>query len=81
MSKYLSINYYIRNLSKNVSKNDMLKLPKPPRTPNISECCGDGCKYCVWVTYFDQQKIYQQKLKAYEYDSRRRFFLSIEIPR
>lgn len=34
--------------------NDISATLETPRQPKIYECCGDGCKHCVWSEYFKQ---------------------------
>ena len=37
-----------------------IKNVKPPKPPSNQECCGDGCRHCVWTTYFQDLKKYQE---------------------
>jgi hypothetical protein len=43
------------------SKKDKIRIPVKPNEPSIDECCGTGCRPCV----FD---IYENKLERYEQD-------------
>ncbi len=37
-----------------------IKNVKPPKPPSNQECCGDGCRHCVWTTYFQDLKKYKE---------------------
>jgi len=40
----------------------------PPRAPDTSECCGDGCPNCVWNDYFEKYEKYQMKYRLINSD-------------
>lgn len=42
--------------------------PKPvkPEEPKPGECCGEGCRVCVWDTYQSQLDKYMDEIKSWE---------------
>lgn len=40
------------------------KILKPPKMPDASECCGNGCNDCVWLTYFEEYAAYTEFKKS-----------------
>eukprot|EP00457_Paulinella_chromatophora_P008279 gb/GEZN01008310.1/.p1 GENE.gb/GEZN01008310.1/~~gb/GEZN01008310.1/.p1 ORF type:complete len:101 (-),score=9.96 gb/GEZN01008310.1/:1141-1443(-) len=38
--------------------------PKEPVEPDPSECCGNDCPNCVWITYFDELSLFQEYQKS-----------------
>ena len=31
-----------------------------PREPHPAECCGSGCRSCVWIQYWEASNLYEQ---------------------
>jgi hypothetical protein len=46
----------------------MEKISRPikPREPDPVECCGQGCKVCVWDIYAEEFVKYEDSMKKYE---------------
>mgnify|MGYP001046254952 CR=1 FL=1 len=40
--------------------------PVEPIEPDLNECCGNGCCPCVFDTYAEEKRSWQQALKAWE---------------
>ncbi|WP_322994592.1 oxidoreductase-like domain-containing protein [Castellaniella sp.] len=42
--------------------------PRPiePIEPDLNECCGNGCTPCVYDTYADEKRAWQQAIKDWE---------------
>lgn len=40
------------------------EILKPPKMPDASECCGNGCNDCVWLTYFEEYAAYTETKKS-----------------
>jgi len=40
--------------------------PEPPREPEPWECCGNGCKPCVFDRYWDAVERYERALEAWQ---------------
>jgi len=58
--------YMIRLLPFSRSLFTQLKFPTillPPKPPDSSQCCGDGCNNCVYIEYFDKQIEFQKLIK------------------
>jgi hypothetical protein len=36
-------------------------LIEKPVEPNPNECCGNGCKDCVWESYYDKLVLYEEQ--------------------
>ena len=34
--------------------------PVRPREPHPAECCGSGCRSCVWIQYWEASNLYEQ---------------------
>lgn len=34
--------------------------PKEPRKPEDEDCCGTGCKNCVWNVYEQKMELYKE---------------------
>jgi len=53
-----------------VSKSQVLKdndpKPEEPRYPTPDECCGGGCRICVYDLYEIDLEKYEKKLKEWE---------------
>ncbi|MFV0284032.1 MAG: oxidoreductase-like domain-containing protein [Castellaniella sp.] len=47
---------------------DPLDDPRPeePVEPDLNECCGNGCEPCVFDTYAEERRVWQQAVKAWE---------------
>jgi hypothetical protein len=61
------VNKQINNLIKinNLNKiKNLTKQIKEPIAPEPYQCCGDGCKNCVWITYFEELEIYNKIKKT-----------------
>jgi hypothetical protein len=39
--------------------------PAKPREPLPEECCGQGCQVCVWDTYDQNLKVYEERQTAW----------------
>lgn len=40
--------------------------PVPPREPDLSECCGNGCEPCIFDVYAMDRQRYLADLKAWQ---------------
>ncbi|TDR82642.1 oxidoreductase-like domain-containing protein [Paludibacterium purpuratum] len=40
--------------------------PEEPVPPEDSMCCGSGCEFCVWTTYFAELAAYRQALADWQ---------------
>jgi len=40
--------------------------PEEPVEPDLNECCGNGCEPCVFDTYAEERRAWQQALKDWE---------------
>lgn len=37
-----------------------------PVEPDLNECCGNGCTPCVYDTYADERRRWQEAVKAWD---------------
>lgn len=44
--------------------------PQPPREPDPSDCCGEGCANCVFDLYETALQRYREALAHWERNSR-----------
>ena len=42
---------------------DAAGTPMRPLEPNPAECCGTGCRACVWITYWEKMNLFEAKSK------------------
>ncbi len=43
------------------------RLPRPPREPDLDECCGSGCDPCVFDLYeqrFERWRVRCEQIRA-----------------
>jgi len=40
--------------------------PEEPIEPDLNECCGNGCEPCVFDTYAEEKRAWQQAVKDWE---------------
>lgn len=40
--------------------------PEEPVEPDLNECCGNGCEPCVFDTYAEKRRAWQQAVKDWE---------------
>ncbi len=42
--------------------------PRPiePVEPDLNDCCGNGCEPCVFDTYIEEKRAWEQAVKAWE---------------
>lgn len=42
--------------------------PRPPEPiePDLNDCCGNGCEPCVFDTYIEEKRAWQEAVKAWE---------------
>ncbi|WP_454725938.1 MULTISPECIES: oxidoreductase-like domain-containing protein [Cupriavidus] len=40
--------------------------PEPPVTPDINECCGNGCEPCIFDLHAEAMARYRAELKAWQ---------------
>ena len=40
--------------------------PEEPVEPDLNECCGNGCTPCVFDTYAEERRAWQQAVKDWE---------------
>ena len=40
--------------------------PEEPIEPDLNECCGNGCEPCVFDTYAEDRRAWQQAVKEWE---------------
>ena len=40
--------------------------PEEPVEPDLNECCGNGCTPCVFDTYADERRRWQDAAKAWD---------------
>ena len=52
----------------NVSRPDPADDPRPeePIEPDLNECCGNGGEPCVFDTYAEDRRAWQQAVKDWE---------------
>ena len=41
-----------------------IKLPRPPREPDLDECCGSGCDPCVFDLYEQRLERWRARCEA-----------------
>lgn len=43
-------------------------MPRPPEPeePDINDCCGNGCIPCVFDTYIEEKRAWEQSMKEWE---------------
>jgi hypothetical protein len=41
-------------------EDKIIKLPAKPKEPQDYECCGSGCRPCVWDVYEKKKEIYDE---------------------
>ncbi|MGX5659100.1 oxidoreductase-like domain-containing protein [Castellaniella ginsengisoli] len=46
--------------------------PEEPVEPDLNECCGNGCEPCVFDTYAEERRAWQQAVKDWEERHRNR---------
>jgi hypothetical protein len=51
---------------KSESPKDPPQPPVEPRRPEESECCGRGCRHCVFDVYEQALERYQRALQAWK---------------
>lgn len=44
------------------------KDPRPaePYEPDLNDCCGNGCEPCVFDTYIEEKRRWEQAMKEWE---------------
>lgn len=40
--------------------------PEEPVEPDLNACCGNGCEPCVFDTYAEERRAWQQAVKYWE---------------
>lgn len=40
-------------------------MPQPPPTPDINDCCGNGCEPCIFDLHDQAMDQYRQDLRAW----------------
>jgi hypothetical protein len=40
--------------------------PVPPREPELDECCGSGCRVCVFDRYEQALEAYRAQLRVWQ---------------
>src|SRR3989338_8452025 len=48
-----------QNIEEKRPENTELKMPEEP-----TNCCGSGCNFCVWLTYWEDLMEYQSKVNS-----------------
>ncbi|EPR64133.1 oxidoreductase-like, amine-terminal protein [Toxoplasma gondii RUB] len=48
----------------------LLKKPVPPWKPEPEDCCGSGCKRCIFDMYYEQLEEYEEALKRWDLQQR-----------
>ncbi|MGA0583587.1 MAG: oxidoreductase-like domain-containing protein [Castellaniella sp.] len=46
--------------------------PEEPVEPDLNACCGNGCEPCVFDTYAEERRTWQQAVKDWEERHRNR---------
>lgn len=41
-----------------------VRLPPPPREPDLDECCGSGCDPCVFDLYEERLERWRERCEA-----------------
>lgn len=41
-------------------------LPPRPEEPGPEDCCQSGCEFCVWTTYLEELKEWEEKKERLE---------------
>ncbi|MER1966442.1 oxidoreductase-like domain-containing protein [Castellaniella sp. GW247-6E4] len=40
--------------------------PLEPEEPDLNDCCGNGCEPCVFDTYIEEKRAWEQAIKVWE---------------
>ncbi len=46
--------------------NDNDPRPEEPWEPDLNDCCGNGCDPCVFDTYIEEKRRWEQAVKEWE---------------
>jgi cytochrome-b5 reductase len=47
-----------------MSASDPHRMPRPPREPDPTDCCGSGCDPCIFELYQERLERWRERCQA-----------------